>query len=74
MKRFDYQAFGARLRAARKARDLSLAELSVLTGNSVSAISRFERGVMLPSLPQLLTIAGMLYVSASDLLEGGDDV
>jgi transcriptional regulator with XRE-family HTH domain/mannose-6-phosphate isomerase-like protein (cupin superfamily) len=40
----DHKVVGARLRSARKARELTLAQLSELSGIAVSTISKAERG------------------------------
>jgi DNA-binding XRE family transcriptional regulator len=49
-------AVGARLRALRRRRGTTLAELSELTGISVSTLSRLEGGGRKPTLELLLAL------------------
>ena len=61
---------GAGLRAARRARGLSQAELARLAGVSASAISQAERGQRGLSLETLIELSGRLGVSLDELLRG----
>ncbi len=55
-------AIGARLRAARKAQSLSLAQLSERTGNTLSKsrISNYEQGIRRMGIEQAITLSEAL--------------
>src|ERR1700709_1454859 len=59
---------GARLRALRQERDLTLAELSRTTGISVSTLSRLESGQRKPTLELLLPLARAYRVQLDELV------
>ncbi|NLU81999.1 XRE family transcriptional regulator [Rhodococcus sp. HNM0569] len=59
---------GARLRALRGERDLTLAVLAQQTGISVSTLSRLESGRRKATLELLLPVASALGVSLDDLV------
>lgn len=59
---------GARLRALRKERGLTLVRLAEATGLSNPFLSQIERGKARPSLTSLAAIAGALDCPVSDLL------
>ncbi|RFA09242.1 XRE family transcriptional regulator [Subtercola boreus] len=59
---------GARLRALRTARSITLAELSAETGVSVSTLSRLESGQRRPVLELLLPLARAYGVPLDDLV------
>ncbi|WP_227980641.1 helix-turn-helix domain-containing protein [Nocardia spumae] len=59
---------GVRLRRIREGNDVSLAELSRLTGISKSTLSRLENGGRKPSLELLLPIAGALGVPLDEIV------
>jgi transcriptional regulator with XRE-family HTH domain len=59
---------GPRLRALRKQRGTTLAELSELTGISVSTLSRLESGGRRPTLELLLPLARAYQVPLDDLV------
>jgi transcriptional regulator with XRE-family HTH domain len=59
---------GARLRALRARRGLTLAELSEQTGISVSTLSRLESGGRRPTLDLLVRLAGVYRASLDDLV------
>jgi transcriptional regulator with XRE-family HTH domain len=61
-------AVGPRLRALRQERDTTLADLSKLTGISVSTLSRLESGGRRPNLELLLPIARAFQVPLDDLV------
>ncbi|MBU7597026.1 XRE family transcriptional regulator [Streptomyces sp. P38-E01] len=66
---------GPRLRALRQERDLSLADLSEVTGISKSTLSRLESGLRRPSLELLLPLAHAHRVPLDELVgapETGD--
>lgn len=64
----DYPEVGERLRARRRARNLSLRELASRLGVSPSLISQIERGQARPSVSTLFAIATELDASVDELL------
>jgi transcriptional regulator with XRE-family HTH domain len=62
------QALGPRLRAVRTKRDVTLGQLSLATGISVSTLSRLESGGRRPTLEHLLPIARVLKVPLEELI------
>lgn len=62
-------AVGPRLRALRKERDTTLADLSETTGISVSTLSRLESGGRRPTLEQLLPLARAHGVTLDELVD-----
>ncbi|WP_291057316.1 XRE family transcriptional regulator [Herbiconiux sp.] len=62
------ERIGARLRAARLDRALTLAELSATTGISASTISRLEAGKRQPNLELLIPLAAALETSIDELV------
>jgi transcriptional regulator with XRE-family HTH domain len=63
-----------RLRLAREARQLSVRELARRIGCSASLISQIERGVSVPSVGVLYSLATELDTSLDHLLFGSDQV
>jgi transcriptional regulator with XRE-family HTH domain len=61
-------ATGPRLRALRRERDTTLAELSAATGISVSTLSRLESGARRPTLELLLPLARAHGVTLDELV------
>lgn len=61
-------AVGPRLRAARRRRDLTLAQVGELTGISLSTLSRLESGQRKPTLELLLPLARAYDVPLDDLV------
>jgi transcriptional regulator with XRE-family HTH domain len=61
-------ATGERLRALRRQRETTLAELSAATGISVSTLSRLESGERKPTLELLLPLARAHGVTLDDLV------
>ncbi|MFI0794609.1 helix-turn-helix domain-containing protein [Micromonospora rubida] len=59
---------GPRLRALRRQRETTLADLSATTGISVSTLSRLESGTRRPTLEQLLPLARAHGVTLDDLV------
>lgn len=64
------KAFGKRLRDIRERRDLSQKQLADILGTDVMQISRYERGIGLPSLETCVQLALILKVSTDELLLG----
>ena len=64
------KAFGRRLRDIRERRDLSQKQLADLLSTDVMQISRYERGIGLPSLETCVQLAAILKVSTDELLLG----
>jgi transcriptional regulator with XRE-family HTH domain len=64
----DLDAVGPRLRALRKQRGLTLADLSTATGTSESTLSRLESGGRRPTLELLLPLARVYGVPLDDLV------
>ncbi|WP_340562447.1 helix-turn-helix domain-containing protein [Streptomyces sp. GSL17-111] len=62
-------AVGPRLRALRRHRDTTLAELAARTGISVSTLSRLESGSRRPSLELLLPLARAHGVTLDELVD-----
>jgi transcriptional regulator with XRE-family HTH domain len=62
-------AVGPRLRALREQRGLTLAQLSEVTGVSVSTLSRLESGGRRPTLELLLPLARVHQVTLDDLVD-----
>ena len=60
---------GGRLRALRKERGLTLAQLGRQVGLSASYLSQLERGALEPSLPKLTAISKALAVNVRDFFE-----
>jgi transcriptional regulator with XRE-family HTH domain len=63
---------GRRVRAARKARDVSAEALAVAIGATVLEVKEHERGAMRIDAARLTRIADCLGLSASDLMAGID--
>lgn len=63
-------ALGARLRAARVERNMSARELARLVGCSASLISQVERGLSMPSVGVLYSLATVMQCSLDHLLFG----
>jgi transcriptional regulator with XRE-family HTH domain len=59
---------GSRLRAIRKQREMTLADVSTKTGISVSTLSRLETGRRRPTLELLLPLAQMYGVHIEELI------
>lgn len=63
----EAQTLGADLRALRKARGLTLADLAQAMGRSVGWVSQVERDISEPSITDLRAFAKLLDVSVSSL-------
>src|SRR5260370_6514086 len=66
--RLDLGVFGRRLRHARRARGLTLAELSERVGRAPSVLSLIENGRREPKLSLIESLAAALSVSTEELL------
>ncbi|MFC4222413.1 helix-turn-helix domain-containing protein [Lysinibacter cavernae] len=67
----DYEAariIGNRIRAHRRANDLTLETLSYLSETHVTTVSRIERGRSLPNLGTLMRLATVLNVDPGSLI------
>lgn len=60
-------AIGSRLRAARRAQQLTIDQLAVATGLTKGFISRIERDMTSPSVATLVSLCEVLNVSIGDL-------
>ena len=67
-------AFGERVRALRKARQLTLEDLSAASGLSRAAISKIERGEMSPTYESLIKLAQGLGTDMAQLISGRQPV
>ena len=65
-------AIGLRVRALRRAKDMTQEGLASAIGRSVEAVSNIERGASLPPLDTLLMIADALSCDLADLIVRGD--
>lgn len=63
----DHKSVGARLRQARKSRELTLAQLSELSGIAVSTISKAERGDIALTYDKFVALAHALNVDFDTL-------
>ncbi len=64
---------GARIKALRKSSNMSQAHLAEKIGCDSPLIGRYERGINLPSIEQLIRIATVFNVAPGELLPGGQD-
>jgi transcriptional regulator with XRE-family HTH domain len=64
---------GGKIKALRKSQDMSQADLAELIGCESPLISRYERGINLPGIDQLIRIAEVFQVAPGELLPGGQD-
>lgn len=62
---------GSQLRQRRRAKSLTLSELSGLAGLSVGLLSQIERGISAPSLKSLMQISAALGIPPSWLFDQG---
>jgi mannose-6-phosphate isomerase-like protein (cupin superfamily)/lambda repressor-like predicted transcriptional regulator len=63
----DHEVVGARLRAARKARGLTLAELSMQSGVAISTISKAERADIALTYDKFAALAHALQLDFADI-------
>lgn len=64
------KAFGPRLRTYREKRGLTQQDLAQSIGATVMLISRYERGIHLPTADKIVALAEVLRVSTDTLLRG----
>lgn len=64
---------GVRIKNLRKKAGLSQSELAERIGTDAPLISRYERGVTLPSIEVLIKLSSALKVSPAELLPGEHD-
>ncbi|WP_448002284.1 helix-turn-helix domain-containing protein [Agromyces bauzanensis] len=65
-------AIGSRLRAARQAQQLTIEEVSRITGLTKGFLSRVERDITSPSVASLVTLCDVLSISVGSLFEAPD--
>ncbi len=70
---FDAEQLGARLRALREERGLTLREVGRRLGISTSAVSQIERGVLRPSVNRLFAFVTALDASLVDVFGASAD-
>jgi transcriptional regulator with XRE-family HTH domain len=63
------EAFGQVLKSIRQENRMTQVRLATITGLDVGSISRFERGILLPSFFTLFIIAKTLKTSPSEILK-----
>ena len=73
MKSFDGKAMGARIRRKRQEFGLSQKEMADSLGLSLSFYGHIERGMRVPSLPTLVTIANRLGTGIDALMKDSLD-
>jgi transcriptional regulator with XRE-family HTH domain len=64
---------GSRIRLLRKAAGKTQADLAELIDVDPQLIGRYERGLTMPSVENLISLSKALKVSPAELLPGGDD-
>ncbi|KMM82632.1 helix-turn-helix domain-containing protein [Pseudomonas lundensis] len=64
---------GSKIKILRKGRQMSQADLAHLIGCEPPLIGRYERGLTLPNIEQLIRIATVFNVAPGELLPGGQD-
>jgi transcriptional regulator with XRE-family HTH domain len=64
------KAFAARVQGLREKRGLSQGELARLLKIHVTQVSKYERGLALPSAETIVSMARLLEVSSDELLAG----
>lgn len=70
MTKADRREFGGRLRDIRIERDLSMKQLAGRLGLSLTALGRYERGLMYPGLDVAVALSAALDVSVDYLATG----
>lgn len=68
------KSVGAKIKALRNSADMSQAELAHLIDCDTTLVGRYERGVHLPGVEQLIKIAEVFDVGPGELLPSGQDV
>jgi transcriptional regulator with XRE-family HTH domain len=64
------RSFGRRLQELRGSRNVTQKELADLLGLHVMLVSRYERGMNVPSAATIVQLARILHVSTDELLTG----
>ena len=64
------KSFGKRLQELRITRTLTQKQLADLLGIGVMLVSRYERGLTIPSATTVVELARILHVTADELLTG----
>ncbi|PUA41539.1 XRE family transcriptional regulator [Pseudomonas protegens] len=64
---------GAKIKTLRKSFQMSQADLAEQVGCDAPLIGRYERGINLPSIEQLIRIATVFNVAPGELLPAGQD-
>ena len=70
MEKIDKKAVGARIRAIRLDRGMTMVELGELLSAPQGAVSNWERGENLPNKHRLKKIAAIANISVQELLHG----
>lgn len=70
----DRQDFGRRLRALRRARGWTLAQLAKRSGLAISTISKAERGVMAPTYDRMLQLARGIGVDMAEFFASEGEI
>ena len=65
---FDQHSFGLHVRGLRKRANLTLSDLSVASGMSISAISKIENGQISPTFVNMMRLAEGLSMHIADLV------
>ncbi len=63
----------AKLRQARKQKGLTQGQLSQKTGSDIQRISKYERGVLIPTTEMMVKLSEALDVSLDYLLKNGEN-
>jgi len=66
-------AIGREVRGFRRQKDITVAELSALTGLSIGMLSKIENGITSPSLTTLQTLANALSVPLTSFFRGFEE-
>lgn len=71
----DLKATGTRIKELRKARGISVAEISEYMGFSEpQAVYKWQRGESLPTVDNLFALSRILCTSMEDILVGNDEM
>lgn len=62
------QSIGLRIKSFREARKLTQGELAEKVGTDTPSISRYERGLVTPSIEQIFRISSSLAITPTELL------
>lgn len=67
------RSFASRLRLIRERRKLTQKDLAQLLGTETALVSRYERGLNVPSASTIVELARILQVTTDELLTGKTD-